>query len=147
MKPKHLCKAKYRKQKLADGRTRDQHRHIMETHIGRELGRHEVVHHINGDKYDNRIENLEVMSLSEHSKMHMKVSNNRYVSPEGRKKIGDLHRGSKNKSAKLTESLVMEIKEALGRGYGVRYLGRMYGVSHTRISDIKNHKTWVHVEL
>jgi hypothetical protein len=42
------------------------HRWVMEKHLGRKLSRSEVVHHINGDPHDNRVENLMVMSQSEH---------------------------------------------------------------------------------
>lgn len=42
----------------------------MESHIGRSLARHELVHHIDGDKGNNSIENLCVCSPQEHALYH-----------------------------------------------------------------------------
>lgn len=50
-----------------------QHRWVMEQHLGRKLSKDEDVHHINGVKTDNRIENLQILSHSDHSKLHTKT--------------------------------------------------------------------------
>lgn len=47
-----------------------EHRLIMEKSIGRFLDRKEFIHHINRNKQDNRIENLQIMDSSSHAKLH-----------------------------------------------------------------------------
>ena len=65
-----ICR--YKKIKLAVGSNRDEHRLIMENYLGRKLDRYEISHHCNENPRDNRIENLELMLLSVHSRLHMK---------------------------------------------------------------------------
>ncbi|MGH0406710.1 HNH endonuclease [Bacillus paranthracis] len=47
-----------------------EHRYIMSLHLGRPLEAWEVVHHKDHNKQNNKISNLEVMSLADHTRLH-----------------------------------------------------------------------------
>jgi len=54
-----------------------EHRVIAEEVIGRKLRKDEVVHHADGDRHNNKPENLIVMSKSNHRALHNAIRNGR----------------------------------------------------------------------
>jgi endogenous inhibitor of DNA gyrase (YacG/DUF329 family) len=66
-----------------NGRTLE-HRWVMEQHLGRRLSAAEQVHHVNGDKTDNRPENLQVLVADEHTRVTLREGSQRRRAAQAR---------------------------------------------------------------
>ncbi len=102
---------------------------VAEETLGRSLRLDEIVHHINGDKKDDRPDNLAVMTQSEHATLH------------GRTRYGN---GKIASFAKLTEDNVREIRACYSYETG-QSLADKFGVTQAAISNIQHHRCWKHV--
>lgn len=94
---------------------------------------HKEVNHINGNKSDNRPENLHWCNRSQ---------NMRHADNKGLRNI----RGEAQHLAKLTETDVLEIRaKCLSGHYTQRALAEEYGVSPTAICRVMNAQSWTHI--
>lgn len=116
---------------IKDGiqKTKLVHRLIAQSFLG---DSDKTVNHINGIKTDNRIENLEWVTLSEN---HIKAF-----------EIGlkDL-KGEKSPVSKLTNEQVIEIRELIKKGYTQEKIASQFNVKRQLISKIKLGQRWSHV--
>ena len=53
-----------------NGKQKRLHRHIMEQHIGKQLSPNELVHHKDGNKHNNILANLQIITRGDHMKAH-----------------------------------------------------------------------------
>jgi hypothetical protein len=122
-----------------NGKKIDEHRYVMEQYLGRPLSRYEVVHHKDGNKRNNDINNLEVMDLSQHSKHHRTGIE---ISPETKKKLSERLYGRKSPCRKLNDEQIGQINKFHEEGISHRNIAKIFGVSHTTIDHIINGETY-----
>jgi len=60
----------YIKLYLSNGKVVEEHRYLIEKHLGRKLSYNEIVHHKDGNKHNNILANLEVQIRSFHARDH-----------------------------------------------------------------------------
>ncbi|MBU1092565.1 HNH endonuclease [Patescibacteria group bacterium] len=49
-----------------------EHRLVAEKIIGRPLNKNEIVHHLDGNRLNNTVENIVILSRAEHARLHLK---------------------------------------------------------------------------
>lgn len=86
-----------------------EHIYIMEKHIGRRLLNNEVVHHIDSNRSNNHIENLQLMTRSAHISLHHK----------GKKQTEESNQ--KNRLAHLGKKSNQNQIDALNQGRNIGY--------------------------
>ena len=92
--------------------------------------------HKNGIKNDNRLENLEWVTISENIQHSYDVIGRGHPNNSGERN------GS---TTKLTTDQVLEIRRLHKGGVRVGVLATLYGVKHSTISDIVRRKNWKHI--
>jgi hypothetical protein len=97
----------------------------------------EQVNHVNGDKHDNRAENLEWVTAQEN------CAHARHVL--GRKKVAP--KGMKSPKAKLTDDQVRMIlsRDDLSRYGRTIQLARELGIATGTVRQIRKRETWRHI--
>lgn len=132
---------KYKKIRLSRTEAIDRHRIVMELFLGRKLLKNEVVHHKNGIKGDDRIENLELMTLSDHARHHMIGHVMSEITKEKLRNVPHPH-GQDQPTSKLKNHEVIVIKKMLEDKITIREIAEIFGVGKTTIQDIKSGETW-----
>jgi len=126
-----LRSGKYYRGIKVNGRKIDYHRYLMEQKLGRPLSRYEVVHHKDGNKQNNSIDNLELKTLPEHSREHM---TGRKMKAETKARMSASRKGKPNYACrKLNASQLAFAQKMLDNGMTYRTVARHFGVDHTTI--------------
>lgn len=136
---KRLTKDGYPRVALRDGVKAKEisvHR-LVATHFIDNPDDKETVNHIDGDKTNNRVDNLEWSNRSEQMDHAYKLRLKTSIS------------GSDNSQSKLTDDQVREIRQTFVKGsrkFGSAALARKFGVTHRTILLVVNGETYKNIQ-
>lgn len=102
------------------------------------------VNHLDGNKTNNKIENLEWCTASENQLHAIKIGL-RIKNPWNKENINRAARGSRHGNASLTEKDVLEIRSLRSSGISPQKLAEKYGVRRCAIWMIVTKKYWTHI--
>ncbi|WKV24104.1 hypothetical protein PSYJYH_000069 [Bacillus phage PSYJ-YH] len=132
----HICSSGYKRASLKrdDGKIIMVriHRVVADTYINNKSNL-PVVNHIDGNKLNNAITNLEWVTYRE---------NNQHAIDTGLSS----QRGETNNKAKISEEEAIQIISELGKGTPQKDIADMFKVSKYIVSKIFTNKTWKHLE-
>lgn len=129
--------------------------HIVLEKVGYKIDSNDVVHHINEDTLDNRIENLRIMSRSNHAKLHNKRDYNRFgiSAAENKREWSKMYRkyiadqkGIPSRIFKVTREIYFEIKKLLKQGKTQKYIACLYNLDPSTVSRVNVGKGFTRFE-
>lgn len=106
------------------------------------------VNHINADRADNRVENLEYVTHKANAQHAVKLG--RWPSGERhglRKHPHRAPRGERQGSSRLTDDAVRQIRTRAAQGESKRELAAEFNISESNIYQVCRGRTWRHVTL
>jgi hypothetical protein len=134
---------RYKKIRIGRYKTMDEHRFLMEQHLGRKLEKWEEVHHIDENTKNNSLSNLEVKFKSDHVRHH---KTGKRVSEKTRTKLSEINTINPT-CVVLTIDQVKEVKRRLAEGCRGCDIAKEMGLTRIKVSQIKRGVIWSSVTI